>query len=206
MRTYKILTIIITAVIAGVTLTGCGGSKPLSQETATGFQKIEKDECQLKAEEQPVKRAYGTGQHFKEMTARNIAETQARAQFARMIASLIIASTSEDANANTAYNGDISGANTVEQQNAGARDFATSIANEEIRNSTIISTCPTFNPTTKQYKVAVCVEYNENIATMANNITKKIQKLSDEQKLQMNFEFEQYRKRIEAELEKMNKQ
>jgi hypothetical protein len=38
---------------------------------------------------------------------------------------------------------------------------------------------------------------------MATDIAKKVeQRIPDEQKLKMNFEFEQYRKRIEAELEK----
>jgi hypothetical protein len=37
---------------------------------------------------------------------------------------------------------------------------------------------------------------------LSNSIAKKVQKLSDDRKLEMNFDFEQYRKRIEAELEK----
>jgi hypothetical protein len=41
------------------------------------------------------------------------------------------------------------------------------------------------------------------VAELATAITKRVeQKISDEQKLKMNFEFEQYRKRIEEELEK----
>ena len=196
------LIIAVAVIFASVVMTSCGGSKSLSRKSATGFGDIEKDACQQKAEEKPAIRSYGVGSHFREMTARNIAETQARAQFARALEASIKAGTRSDTNTNVAYDGDMAGANIVEQQNAGDNDWAQSIAEQEIRNTTVISTCPKFNPTTKQYQVSVCVEYNEGVSVLADNITKKVQKLSKDRKLEMNFEFEQFRKNIEAELEK----
>jgi hypothetical protein len=193
-----------TTALVIIIITSCGGGKnaTLSQKSATGFEAIEKDMCQTEAEKKPGIRAYGTGQHFKEMTARNIAEAQARAQFVRAIAVSIITSTDEEANTNISYDGDMNGANILQQQNSGNEDWVNSIAEGEIRNTAVIQTCPSFNSTTKQYKVSVCLEYNGDAAELANSITNKIQKLSTDRKLEMNFEFEQYRKRIEANLEK----
>jgi len=201
MKTKKLF-FAVMAMAACIMISACGGSKKMSSKSATGFVEVEKDKCQQKAEEQPAKRGYGVGEHFQEMTAKNIAEAQARAQLARAIGAAITSATDVEATSSVAYDGDMSGANIVSQQNAGSRDWVRSIAEEEVKYTTAISTCPAFNPTTQMYKVSVCVEYNESIAAMATNIAKKVQKLSDERKLEMNFEFEQYRKRTEAELEK----
>jgi hypothetical protein len=55
----------------------------------------------------------------------------------------------------------------------------------------------------RQYDYWVCLEYQGDVAQMAADIAKKVeQRISDEQRFKMNFEFEQYRKRIEAELGK----
>jgi hypothetical protein len=54
-----------------------------------------------------------------------------------------------------------------------------------------------------QYEVWVCLEYQAGVEALASNVAKKVQqRISDEDKLKMNFEFDQYRKRVEAELEK----
>jgi hypothetical protein len=47
------------------------------------------------------------------------------------------------------------------------------------------------------------LEYQAGVSEMAAAVAKKVQqRIPDEQKMKMNFEFEQYRKRVEAELEK----
>jgi hypothetical protein len=197
----KILIIAAIAACAGA-VSSCGGPKPLSQQSATGFVDMEKDACQTMAEEKPDIRAYGSGQHFKEMTARNIAETQARGQFARAIATAITASTDDKGNASVAYDSDTQAADIREAQNAGSDDWVNGIAQEEIRNTAVIHSTKKYNPTTKQYLIAVCLEYREGVSALATSIARKVEKLSQDRKLEMNFEFEQYRNRIQAELEK----
>jgi hypothetical protein len=198
----KKIMIIATVVAAAGIMSSCGGTKPISQQSATGFVDMEKDICQTMAEEKPDIRAWGSGQHFKEMTARNIAEAQARGQFVRALAAAITASTGENANANAAYDGDANGANIAGAQNAGSADWVQSIANGEISNTAVIQSSKKFNPATKQYLFYVCIEYREGISALANSIARKVEKLSQDRKLEMNFEFEQYRDRIQAELEK----
>ncbi|MDR3184488.1 MAG: hypothetical protein LBT49_03685 [Prevotellaceae bacterium] len=196
------LRISVMAVVAGLVMSACGGSKPISQQSATGFVDMEKNICQTMAEEKPDIRAYGSGQHFKEMTARNIAETQARGQFARAIATAMTASTDENANASVGYDSDTNAAAIKEQQNAGSNDWVNGIAEAEIRNTAVIHSTRQFNPTTKQYLIFVCLEYREGVSALATSIARKVEQLSQERKLEMNFEFEQYRDRIQAELEK----
>jgi hypothetical protein len=193
------IAVIAMAVCAG--LIACG-SKKQSLQATTGQQAIEQDVCEKMQEEKPVERVVGIGEHFKEATARNVAEVQARAQFARAISSKIKASTAEDAGGHSLYAGDNTSGNSVQDQIAKINDFAQGIADEVVSNLVVIKTSKYILPN-KQYKVYVCLEYQKGVAALATDIAKRVeQKISDEQKLKMNFEFEQYRKRIEEELEK----
>jgi hypothetical protein len=193
--------ITVTAVAASALITACGSNKQSLQGT-TGQVAIEQDICEKMQEEKPIVRAVGVGEHFKEMTARNVAEAQARAQFVRMLASKIKTSTAQDAGGYSLYSGDNTSGNSVDDQMAKINDFAQSIANEVVANMVTIKTSKYILPN-NQYKVYVCLEYQAGVSELAASIAKRVeQKISDEQKLKMNFEFEQYRKRIEEELEK----
>jgi hypothetical protein len=197
----KILFLAALAVCASVMVTGCKSSKS-SQSSVVGAQEIKQNVCEELQQEKPATRAVGTGTHFKESTARNIAETQARAQFARAVASAITASTTEEALGMEQYSGDTKSGNKVTDQGAGVNDFATSIAEQTIANTVIIKTVKYLLPN-NQYEVWVCLEYQAGVEALAANVAKKVQqRISDEDKMRMNFEFEQYRKRIESELEK----
>jgi hypothetical protein len=189
------------AIAAGVTVTSCGGSKASLQST-TGQQAVEQDICEKLQEEKPTLRAVGIGQHFKESTARNIAEAQARAQFARSLASKIKASTSEDAGSYEVYSGDAAAGNSVSDQGAKSNDFVDAATEEVVVGAVPIKISKYILPN-KQYKVYVCLEYQKGVSALAAEVARGVeQKIPDEQKLKMNFEFEQYRKRVEAALEK----
>jgi hypothetical protein len=200
MKTKQFLMVGMT-VTASIMIMACGSTKQSLQNT-TGQVAIEQDICEKLQEEKPLVRAVGTGQHFREATARNIAEVQARAQFARTLGPKIKASTADDGGGNALYSGDDLSGNAVDDQMAKINDFAQSIANEVVAGMVLIKTSKYMLPN-KQYKVYVCLEYQKGVSEMATRIATKVeQKISDEQKLKMNFEFEQYRKRIEEELEK----
>lgn len=190
------------AIAAGVMATSCGGSKKVALESTTGQKAIEQDVCEKLQEEKPTLRAVGVGQHFKEATARNIAEAQARAQFARSLATKVKTSTSEEAGASSVYSGDEATGNSVGDQIAKVNDFVDAVANEVVAGTVPIKISKYILPN-KQYKVYVCLEYQKGVSELAAEVAKRVeQKIPDEQKLKMNFEFEQYRKRVEAELEK----
>jgi len=175
------------------------------REREEQYEDVAKNDCQKKAEEKPMMRAYGIGEHFKEMTAKNIAEAQARGEFARAIAASIKAATREESNSNVAYDGNRKNGEITRQENSGSNDLIQSIADEEVKNTTVILTCQKYNSATSYYKVSVCLEYNESLATLASNIQDNIQKLAKERKLEMNIDFEKFRKDIENELEKKNR-
>ena len=65
-------------------MTACGASKKVSIENPDGVA-LANDPCVDLCMQSPYTRAYGKGTHFKEMTARNIAELQANAMYARKI-------------------------------------------------------------------------------------------------------------------------
>ncbi|MDR0414156.1 MAG: hypothetical protein LBH84_01900 [Prevotellaceae bacterium] len=189
------------SIAASVVTTGCGGSKASLQST-TGQQAVEQDICEKMQEEKPVLRAVGIGQHFKESTARNIAEAQARAQFARALATAVTTATSEEAFDFSLYSGDSGTGNSVNDQGSKSNDLVESVAKEVVAGTVPIKISKYILPN-KQYKVYVCLEYQKGVSALAAEVSRKVeQKIPDEQKLKMNFEFEQYRKRVQAELEK----
>jgi hypothetical protein len=189
------------AVILGVMMASCGSSKA-SQSSVAGAKEIQQNVCEEYQQASPATRAVGTGTHFKESTARNIAEVQARAQFARAIASAITTSTSEEAMGYEQYSGDVKSGDKVTDQGSKVNDLAQGIAKETIANTVVVKTVKFLLPN-NQYEVWVCVEYQQGVEALASNVAKKVQqRISDDDKMKMNFEFDQYRKRMEAELAK----
>ena len=204
MRKYFMIAVI--ALLTGVMFTNCRSGKSLKK--ATGQELLQQDVCEKLQQEKPNKRAVGIGEHYKEMTARNVAEAQARAQFRRMISACITSATGEDVFAYGVYSSDQTTGRTVSDQGSRVDDLTLSIANGIVANTTTIKTSKYIMPDS-QYKVYVCLEYNKSISELATEITKGVeQRISDEERMKMNFEFEQFRKRVEAELEKskMNEQ
>jgi hypothetical protein len=138
------------------------------------------------------------------MTARNIAETQARGQFARAIAAKIKTATGEEAYGYNIYSGDSQSGNSVQDQGQKSNDMALSVAEGVVANTVVIKTAK-FKLPNQQFEYWVCLEYQKSVAEMATEIARKVeQRIPDDQKLKMNFEFEQFRKKVEGELEKMD--
>lgn len=164
-------------------------TKELIGKKAQGPSKvINSNACEELQEEKPTLRAVGKGTNVREQTAKNIAEMQARAQFARAIASKIQTVTSENAIAFDTY----SNGNTSTEQTTTAEDFAKSVAEEIIKNTVIIKTCKELRAD-NQYDIWVCLEYQGDIAKMANEIANKLPDNQKEKK-------EQVRKNMEKEL------
>jgi hypothetical protein len=164
-------------------------TKELIGKKAQGPSKvINSNACEELQEEKPTLRAVGKGTNVREQTAKNIAEMQARAQFARAIASKIQTVTSENAIAFDTY----SNGNTNTEQTTTAEDFAKSVAEEIIKNTVIIKTCKELRAD-NQYDIWVCLEYQGDIAKMANEIANKLPDNQKEKK-------EQVRKNMEKEL------
>lgn len=193
--------ILFMSAISFFALTGCKTSKNVS--SSLGAVEIPQNICETLAQEKPATRAYGKGTHFNEMTAKNIAAAQARRDFANAIMAKIKTATSGDASSYEVYSGDSNSGNAESDQANKNNDSFLSIAEGIVSNTAIIKSVKFLLPN-KQYEYWVCIEYLDGVSEMATKITKEVeQRISDEEKLKMNFEFEQFRKRMESELESM---
>ncbi|GHT10487.1 hypothetical protein AGMMS4956_01930 [Bacteroidia bacterium] len=180
-------------------MAGCGTTKVVD---STGKKAIVSDPCEELQQQQPAKRAVGKGTHFKEMTARNIAEAQGRAQFARALSAAVKTATDEQGYSFELYSADAKTGGAVTDQGSKSNDLVSSVANEVVANTVVIKTSKYQLPN-DQFEVWVCLEYQKSVAEMAAEVAKKVaQRIPDEQKMKMNFEFDRYRERIEKELEK----
>jgi len=150
---------------------------------------IASNPCEELQEEKPTLRAVGKGTNAREQTAKNIAEMQARAQFARALSSKIKTVTSENVIGLDFYSGDAATTEQIAKQ----EDFVKSVAEEIIRNTVIIKTYKEFSD--NKYDIWVCLEYQGDIAKMADEIATKVQ-----QQIPQKEKLEQFKKRMEKEL------
>jgi len=190
----------------GILLCSCGSSKNgviSPAKVSPQKTKITKDECQVLAEKKPETRAYGRGSSYDLSTAEEYAELDARAKFARAIASKIVSAQSRDHIGYDKAATNANGTGMVRDEGAKRNSRAEGIAEEVIRNAVVINTSQ-YQLADGSYEAWVCLEYREGVAQLANEISKKVeQQISDEDRLKMNFEFEKFRKHIEEELKSM---
>lgn len=155
---------IFVAVSATLVMASCGSQKPVATSapksavnSAIG-QALPDEPCITLQEEAPAIRKYGSGVHFKEASARSIAEAQARAAFARSIAAAITTATEEIGVSLEKYAGDDTTGRSVSDQSGESNDFVMSIAQEIVRNTHPIKTSRYLKPN-NQYNIYVCLEY-----------------------------------------------
>ncbi|MDR3327659.1 MAG: hypothetical protein LBT04_05980, partial [Prevotellaceae bacterium] len=181
-----------TMAAATLTFSGCGASKEWAATNPV-------EEYQ---QADPARRAYGKGQHFKEMTARNVAEAQARAQFARAIATKVTSASTENSVSRELFSADATSGNTATYQAAVVNDRVSAIAQEVIANAVVVKSLKKQLPN-KEWEYWICVEYNGSVADLATVFAKKVeQRISNEDKTRMDYDFDKYRKEVEAALEK----
>ena len=202
MKKYGIMMAIAISVMV---LSSCGGSKGVAmQDTTPKKVKLALDECQELAAQKPEQRAWGEGINFSLSSATNAAELQARARFARAIAAKIKAAEENSGFSYRQSSTDTQKSATVGDLGAKYNEDQMSIAEETIKNTVIIKTSQ-YMMQDGSYQVFVCMEYKEGVAKMAEEITNKVkQRVSDEDRMKMEFEFSKFRERMQEELKRMN--
>lgn len=76
-----------------------------------------------------------------------------------------------------------------------------SVSKQVIENTQVVKTNKFYNKKTRKYTVFVCLEYNGDIAKLSKEIANKVsQKISDKQRMKIDFELENFEKEIEKEL------
>lgn len=194
MRKFYVL-----AVLAGsVMFVACGSAKKTvaSQSVNPYGKTVETDPCIALYEQAPFKRAYGTGQHFKEATAKNIAELQARAMFARKIESAILSATEDMGISLEKYAADDQSGRSVTDQSGEGNDLAMSIAQQVVRNTHTIKTTR-YIKSNNQFTVFVCMEYAGDENTLAGQIEQNVKdRISQDDRAKIEQRHNQFRQRI----------
>lgn len=108
-------------------MTACGASKKVSIENPDGVA-LANDPCVDLCMQSPYTRAYGKGTHFKEMTARNIAELQANAMYARKIEKAVLSATEDLGISLGQYAGDDNTGRSVSDHSGESNDLAALIS------------------------------------------------------------------------------
>ncbi|MDE6206564.1 MAG: hypothetical protein K2M55_02025 [Muribaculaceae bacterium] len=200
--------IVFVAVVATLLLTSCGSQKPATSSapksavnSAIG-QALPDEPCITLQEEAPAIRKYGNGVHFKEATARSLAEAQARAAFARSIAAALTTATEEIGVSLEKYAGDDATGRSVSDQSGESNDFVMSIAQEIVKNTHPIKTSRYLKPN-NQYNIYVCLEYmgteNEMVDKAEGSLKDKI---SADDRAKLEKRHDDFRQRVLNTLKK----
>lgn len=207
MNSAKLFSLVMSASFVLV-MASCGSGKNvvdtsksnITPQKASGEIAISETKSEQLAYEKPATRAWGEAVAPRISNASLLAQGQARANMALAIKALVTVGSDDNSAAYDKSNGlgqmgrdDMAKVNTKVSQ----------IAEELVKNTAVIHS-DKFMTQDGKYHVYVCVEYLPGIADMAQKLAQGVEdQISKEDKLKMNFEFEQYKKSIEEKLEKM---
>lgn len=202
--------IVATIVAVAIGFTACSSSRAVN-ETSKALNQEEVEVKMTKSEElafdKPSIRDFGDGTNFNLSFAKNFAEGQARAAFQRKVEALVQTASEE---ALTAYqqastNGVES--SIVSDQDIKSGAFAKLLAEGVLKNTAVIH-ADKFKKADGQYHVYVCIEYRGEVNDMVENMVaaakKRIpQQVSDEDRIKIQFEIEQFKKKLEEDFNRL---
>lgn len=182
-------------------MTSCGTSrKAVSGEVNPYGKSVASEPCIELYEQNPSVRAYGQGQHFKEMTARNIAELQANAMFARKIEQAVISATEDLGISLSQYAADDKSGRSVTDQSAESKDLAASISQQVVRDAHVIKTSRYIGKN-NQFTVFVCMEYGTDKDALVKDIEDKVkEKISADDRATLEKRHNEFRDKVYGKL------
>jgi hypothetical protein len=189
------LKLALVAIVAGALFTACGSSKkaktPEQKAAVERGVKLDKERCEeLALKESKNWRASGNGVSPKESFARDIAELDAKARLARQLEEQINSLIRSFAQQHEADN--------TQDQVGKATGIAEGYADQLLNNvKTICSN--TYVKEDGSYNVYVCVEMGEE------SLPRIHKKLTDDQKLSIDFDEQQFKKEMEKAKEDYRK-
>lgn len=158
-------------------------------------------ETESYALKKPGTRAAGKGVSSRESVAVQVARAQARAAFAEAISSAVNSALKISGFDVSQYAGDDEEGHEVSDGAEKTNTMIKSVSKQVIENTQVVKTNKFYNKKTRKYTVFVCLEYNGDIAKLSKEIANKVsQKISDEQRMKIDFELENFEKEIEKEL------
>lgn len=182
------------------------GCKSASSVVSNGTA-IADDECVKLQEQAPERRDWGEGLRVESVDAVYDAIENAYAKFATRLETVVTAAFSRFSQEYT--KGSVDETNKVVRvgDNTVLRKNFTSTATEQIVKNTAIIKTNRYQQEGGLFKAYACIEYRGTIEELAESIALKVKnQLSDEEKLKMNFDYQQYKKEIEEQLKKMKQE
>ena len=214
MKTVRILKRVAFCSLFGLSISfmaSCGTPKNFQNQNAVMDQQqqnrvtqdvaVAADPCDEYAMLDPVKRASGIGTHFKEATATNLAQTNARANLAKALQTMIMAATKTYAGSHELFTADDTESASITDQSAKAEDFELSLAKGLVKGAPIVKKSRYKTPN-NQWKIFVCVEMNASIAEIAAEVAKSYaEKLTPEQKTRIDFDAYKFEESLKEQFE-----
>ena len=151
--------------------------------------------------ERPETRASGEGVAARLAQAKIYAEGQARGALARAIASMIKTASLEAGLGWEKYASDGDEGSSVSDEGTKSENSTQQIAEEVVQNAVVIQQ-DNFRQPDRRYKVFVCIEYRGDATSIVNKIK---QQIPDEDRMKMEYEFQQFEKKVNEELSKYGK-
>ena len=197
------------AVVIG--FTACSSSKAVS-ETGKALNREEVEVKMTKSEElafeKPATRASGEGTNFDLSFAKTYAEGQARAEFQRKLEALVKTASEQGNTGNNVASTTGAESGLVGDQGYKNSAFAKQVAEGIVRNTAIIH-ADKFKKVDGQYHVYVCIEYLGEISDIVDHMVSAAkrqvpQQVSDEERLKIQFELEQFKKSLEEDFKKLS--
>lgn len=198
----KITKILLAATMILPMLTSCSSSKKV---TAVADEvEIKQSRCEKLAYEKPVLRAWGEGTYSDQSTAFRLAQNAARNNFASNIETMVENATDQETVAYKKFNSNGTESSQSSDQGSKVNDLARSISSQLLKGIGVIDS-ETRKTKDNQYHIYVCVEYNGSITELASKMKNAAesaigQQVSDEERAKINIELEDFRKRIEEQL------
>lgn len=185
-----------------------------SHKVTTTPQALNSEEVELKktksqemAESKPGTRAYGEATHMNQSFARTYAEGQARAEFARKLSTMVQTASRQATDGALKFSSDAIDSSVGEDQGILSNAFAQQVADGPVKSTVVINT-DTFKKRDGQYHVYVCIEWQGDAAKLADAMTanykKKVeQQVSDEERVKMEVRYEDFKKSLEEQLNRL---
>ncbi len=178
-----------------------------SSKASIEGEKLDKSEAQKLAEAKPACRAWGEATQFNQSFAKTYAEGQARAEFARKLATLVQTASRQATDGADLAHSDGEKSSQGHDQGITSNAFAQQVADGMVSGMIVIST-DTYKLKDGQYHVFVCMEWQGSVDKMAEEMTQNYrrrveQQVSDQDRVKMEVRYEEFKKSIEEQLRRL---
>lgn len=186
--------------VASMLFVACKSTKTVVSD---GEVAIKVDQCIELQEKAPERRAWGEGTDYTMTDATAYAQASARTNFSYMLEAAVEAGTSHSAQKYNKASSDGENGGLVSDRTGLDKNFYSVVTQQIVKNTAVIKTSP-YKQKDGQYHVYVCIEYRGAVGEMAESIASKVnEQLSDEEKLKIQFDYQQFKKEIEEQLKNM---